>query len=142
MRRLRKREGFTLMEAVIALTVIVAVSLTALSVALSAAAAKLTATERAEALRFADNVWECFKAADTEEEFLANLFFAEHAEPNREATDGRGRSVYGYASEESRFSSKIAVYFPPDGRAELVLTVSDGQGETVVSFSYSKEVDI
>ena len=142
MQRSRKRAGFTLMEAVIALTIAVAVSITALSVALSAVTAKLTATEQAEALRFADNVWECFKAADTEEEFLANLFFAEHAVPSKDTTDGLDHSVYRYVSEENLFSAEIAVYFPPNGRARLVLTVNDARGEAVISFSYGKEVGI
>ena len=135
MRNMDKRGGYSLVETVIALAVIVTVSITALSVVLSSASARVKTVGRRQALNFADNVWECFKAADDTEDFLAHVAFAHGVALTESADDGMN---YTYESEKYRFTAQIRVRFSATERDEFEINVTDSDGEEIVSFSYRK----
>ena len=67
---LTKRKGYTLVELVVALTLIVLISVVGISVVYTTTIASSNAVIYAEAQNFCDNVWESYKASTTKEEFL------------------------------------------------------------------------
>ena len=71
------KNGYSLVEVVIALSVIVVISIAALSTVLSSVATKQAAINKTEAQNFAENAWECFKVSDDDEKFVSNVNFAE-----------------------------------------------------------------
>lgn len=135
---MRKRNGFSLVEVVIALSIIVIVSISAISIMASSIATKATAINKTQAQNFADNVWECFKAAEDEEEFISLVSFAEGITLSDGIADGNGNNVYTYHSGENKFTAQISVKFPADTRSEFNINVTDENGESIISFSYQK----
>ncbi len=134
----KRKSGFTIVELVIALAIIVAVSFTALSVALSSVAAKRNAINKTEARSFANDTWECFKASESEEEFLSNVEFSTSAELGEGQTDDDGYTIYAYQSEENIFSATVRVKFSESARSEFAVEVTDKDGDNIISFSYKK----
>ena len=67
------RRGFTLMEAVVAIAVVVIVSFAALTLALASVRAEERAVRLNEASILAENAVECYRAARDFEEFVALL---------------------------------------------------------------------
>lgn len=138
MSKMRKKNGYSLVEVVIALSVVIIVSLAALSIALSSIATKATAINKTKAQSFADNVWESFKAAESENEFESLVLFAEGITLNDGATDEDGNTVYTYYSEENKFAAEISVNFSESERSEFEINITDKQGNSIVSFSFRK----
>lgn len=134
----RSKRGYSLVEVVIALSVIVTVSVTALSIVLSSVAAKTNAINKSCAQSFAENVWESFKAADTQDEFLSFVAFSEDAVLTESTPGGSEETIYTYYSEKHKFTAEIAVLYPENARPELTVTVTDKGGDEIVSFSYRK----
>ena len=125
-----KKGGFSLMEAVIALTIIVLVSVTALTVVLSSFSAKVTEVGKSQAQSFAANAWECFKVSDTQAEFIENMRFAEGAELT--FTEG----VCNYTSEEYKFTAEITLNYAVQRPVfEIFVTYQDKE---LITFSYTK----
>lgn len=125
-----KKGGFSLMEAVVALTIIVLVSATALTVVLSSISAKVTQVGRSQAQNFAANAWECFKVSDTEEKFIENMHFAEGADLT--FTEG----FCEYTSEEYKFTAEITLNYAVQRPVfEISVTYQDKE---LISFSYTK----
>lgn len=138
MSKLRKRNGYSIVEVVIALAVIVTVSMTALSIALSSVAAKVNVINRSYAQGFADNVWESFKVAQSQDEFLSLIVFSEGTMLTEKANDGNGKVTYIYYSQKNKFSSEIVVSYEENARPELEVVVTDKNGGEIISFSYRK----
>lgn len=114
MSKKRNRQGFSIVEVAIALSVIVIISISALSIVLSSITTKSAVINKTEAQNFANNVWESFKAAETEEEFLSLVTFAEGITLTLpESEPGEiGSPDYIYSSEEKDFTVEIWVTFP------------------------------
>ena len=106
------KNGFSIAEVVIALSVIVIVSISALTIVFSSIVTKNSAINKAAAQNFANNVWESFKAAETEEEFLSLVNFAEEIELTESAPGENGSTVYIYSSEKRNFTAVIWVTYP------------------------------
>lgn len=138
MSRRKFKNGYSLVEVVIALSIIVTVSITALSIVLSSAATKVNAINKSHAQSFADNVWESFKAADTQDEFLSLVSFSEGIMLTESETDESGNTIYTYYSEEHKFTAEIAVRYPEIARSEFAISVTDKDGDSIISFSYRK----
>ncbi len=140
MSKMRKRNGFSIVEVVIALSVIVIVSITALSIALSSVSTRVAAINRTQAQSFADNVLESFKAAEDEAEFISLVAFAEGVTLTDGALDEDGNTVYTYYSEENKFMAQISVKFVENQteRSEFEINVTDKDGDEIVSFPYRK----
>lgn len=134
----RKKRGYSLVEVVIALSVIVIVSVSALSIVLSSVATKVNAINKSYAQSFADNVWESFKAADTQDEFLSLIAFSEGTTLTEGVTDESGKTTYTYYSQENKFTAEIAVSYQENARPELEVIVTDKDGDEIISFSYRK----
>lgn len=134
----RKRKGgFFLVEVVIALSVIVLVTISALTICISSISAKVKTVDQSTAISFSDNVWECFKAADNEEDFISYVEFAEGI-TLKDAQQDSGYNVYTYFSEKNKFTARIAVRFASSERPELKVDVTDKSEELFISFSFIK----
>ncbi|MBE6531473.1 MAG: prepilin-type N-terminal cleavage/methylation domain-containing protein [Ruminococcaceae bacterium] len=134
----KNKRGYSLVEVVIALSVIVIVSISALSIMLSSVVTKANAINRSHAQSFADNVWESFKAADTQDEFLSLIAFSDGVLLTEGVTDESGKTIYTYNSVENKFTAEIAVSYQENARPELELIVTDKNGDEIISFSYRK----
>ena len=134
----KNKRGYSLAEVVIALSVIVIVSISALSIVLSSVATKVNLINKSHAQSFADNVWESFKAADTRNEFLSLVAFSEGATLTEGVTDESGKTTYTYYSVENKFTAEIAVSYHENARPELEVVVTDKDGDDIISFSYRK----
>lgn len=133
-----KRKGYSLVEVVIALSVIVVVSITALTIVLSSIATKTAAINKGEAQNFAENVWECFKVSNNEEDFLSNVSFATSAVLGEGQIDDSGYTVYTYQSEEYKFTAIINIKYSTTARSEFAVEIVDKDGDSIVSFTYEK----
>ncbi len=138
MSKMLKRNGYSLVEVVIALSIIVTVTITALSIVLSSVSTKVNAINRSYAQSFADNVWESFKAAETQDEFLSLVAFAEGVTLTGSTTDENGKTLYTYYSEKNKFTANISVAFSETERDEFEIDVTDKDGDNIISFSYRK----
>ena len=134
----KNKRGYSLVEVVIALSVIVTVSITALSIVLPSVATKVNAINKSYAQSFADNVWESFKAADTQDEFLSFVAFSESATLAEGTSNESGKTTYTYDSQEYKFAAEIAVSYAENARHELEVIVTDKDGDEIISFSYRK----
>ena len=136
--RNRKQRGYSLVEVVIALTVIVTVSITALTIVLSSVATKQTAIHKTEAQNFAQSVWECFKVSDDDADFVSNVDFAESVTLSDGTIDEDGYTVYTFDCEENKFTAIIKVRYSETERSDLSVDVLDKDGDSIVSFTYQK----
>lgn len=132
-----RKKGFTLVEVIVALTVIVIVSAAAITIILSSFAAKTKVVSKSCAQNFASNVWECFKAADTQEEFVSMVSFSEGVELSDAEKDDEGRTVYTCIFDGMDLEARISVEFSATERDELEIDITD-DGESIISFSYRK----
>lgn len=125
-----KKSGVSIVEAVIALTVIVLVCATALTIVLSSVSAKVAAVNKSRAQSFASDAFECFKVSDTEQEFIDNMSFAGGAELT--FTDGFCK----YTSPKYKFTAEITLNY---GAARPVFEISvKYQDKELIAFSYTK----
>lgn len=124
---MNKKKGFSLVEAVIALSVVVIVSFAALSLVLSSTTTKVNAVNKSKAQYFAYNALECFKASDSATEFENNIAFAEGITPT---TD---ENTYTFVSEENKFTATVTI----KGNI-FEITVWDKYDDEIISFDYTK----
>lgn len=143
----KNKGGFSLVEVVIALAIIVMVMGAGLSITLSSITTKVKAINRTHAQYFADNVLECFKAADTKDDFqylFSVIDTHEHegeeglkpSENKRE--DGKVYYIYTHKSANYQFIAEISVMYTVGKRPELSVNVSGEDGEEIISFDYTK----
>ena len=139
--RNKNRAGMSLTEVVVALAVIVIVSITSISIVLSAMPAKVEATEKSYAQNFANNLWECFKASDSQEDFIDCVKFAEGIDLSLSpyTTLDDGAVIYTIAYGRGNCTAQVTVNFSSAGDT-LDIQVRDQKGKEIVSFFYEKEV--
>lgn len=135
MRNATRKKGFSLAEVVIALSIILTVSLTAMSIALSSVSVTAKAVELSKAQGFAANALECFKAAEDEDELLKLIEFAEGVKLTKDKD-----SVYLHTLGDGRFTAQITVGFA-DAEKTFKLILLDKDENEHLSLSYHKEVD-
>ena len=140
----KNKGGFSLTEVVISMALIVMVSITALTIALSSITTKVKAISRSHAQYFAENVWECFKVAETKDEFeqlfsVIDTHDHEIKPSEGERDDGLTYYIYEHTSTNYQFIAEIAVRYVNGERPKLKVNVSDDKG-TIISFSYEKGV--
>lgn len=132
----KRKSGFSIVEVVIALAVVVIVTASALSIVMAAISARVKTVNRSEAQNFAHNMWECFKASENGTEFESNVKFAyEGLELNKDPDD---ETKYTYTSDKNNFEATITVNFL-DAKSTFDIVVKDVKNdEEIVSFSYTK----
>ena len=131
MKRKQKR-GFTVAELVIAMAVILIVTATALTVVFTSRTAGARALCRADAVRFSENVWECFKASDNTTEFLDAIKFAEGETPAYDEATG----IYTWTSPRHGYTATVKLDYDVPRPTLSVFVVEDG--DELLSFEYEK----
>ena len=71
-----KKRGFTLAETVIALAIIAVVSVSSLSLILSAQKSTFAALEKQQAQLYAADIISCYRVSDSKQDFKSNVEFA------------------------------------------------------------------
>ena len=130
MRKMTSKDGVSIAEVVIALSIIVVVSMTALTLVLSSFSVRSTLITRTQGINFADNAWECFKAADDADEFfellVENVTGLTPTEDTKYIYDGNG------------FTAVITANYD-DARPYFDITVTESKdGDEIISFKYVK----
>ena len=133
MNHTKRNRGFSIMETVIALVVIVLVTAAALSITMAAISARVKMSNYSEAQDFAHNVLECFKAADNNTEFESNMKDVAGYEYEDMSAEP---SIYTY-KVENKFEAEIIAAFDVDGDY-FHITVNDSNGTEIISFTYQK----
>ena len=125
MNQTTRNRGFSIMETVIALVVIVLVTAAALSITLSAISARVKMSNYSEAQDFAHNVLECFKAADDNEDFEKYVAeVAGYTDMLEIVPDEQ------YSFENNKFIAQITANC---ATGEFDITINDKNGKEIIS---------
>ena len=135
---IRSKKAFSLVEVIIAITVIVTVTAAALSVIYSSAVATRRSQNIAEAQSFAKDAFECFRAADSDEEFINTVYFAKGMQPVSITSDISEYTTFKYISDENEYVANIKIRFSEDYRSEFDISVTDKKGREITSFEFEK----
>ena len=132
--RKNRKGGFSIAEAIIALSIIVVVSIAAATITLSSISLRYTLTNRSIAINFADNAVECFKAAESVEEFKGLI--EQVCEGDWSTLDDT--KIF----KNDKFTAEITVDFV-SSRPEFEIVVNeikkDGRtGDEIISLEYIK----
>ena len=131
---LSKNGGYSLVELVVALALIILISAVWLSVIYSSIHAPNNASSKAEAQSFCENVWEAFKASHDDTQFVQNVTFANGI--NLEEIDVQdGYTYYVYAKQE-RYVVEIKVKF--DDKPTIDVLAKDKHGREILAFEFVK----
>lgn len=151
--RVRKKKGFSIVEVVIALTVIVIVTFSALSIIMASTTKRVNAINKTEAQNFASDILECFKASNSFSEFQDNVYYAldeslkdtnwetekdDDDNPtawavDTELQDGRTMKFYTY-SRSGMYKAKVGL-FDDGGRQAIAIIVMENKTEIDIDFS-------
>lgn len=128
----RRKSGFSIMETVIALAVIVLVTAAALSVVMASISSRIKQSNYSEAQDFAHNIIECYKAAHDPVEFVENAGFA--------GIELIQNDSNYYKCTTSRFTAEIEVDFSLTGSLDMDIYVNSNSNndENKLSFTYTK----
>lgn len=124
---LKRKRGFALAEAVIALTAVLMVSAAALTMIMSSILVKTTSVIETEARGFASDALECFKAAESKKEFEDNLEFV----TGRNTEDNE----YQYVFDFDGFDANIEVN---EALTEFEIRLLNKKDEEILAFTYRK----
>ena len=131
MKRIKRKNGFSLAEVIVALAIVAIVSVAALSIVSSSINARVNAINRTNAQIFADNILECFKASENESGFKNNVQFAVGVNIS-DGTDGE------YVLSQNAFSSEIKFIPSDEGRRTIEIEIKDSDGDSIISITYVK----
>lgn len=119
----RSRRGISLVEVVVALTVITIISAAALSLVISSARVDANSLRSTQVMMAAENVLECYRFAESEEEFAALL----------EKTGDYKKVDDAYVLTEKAYV--ITVHYTD---TKLTFSATDGDGEEIYSYEFDK----
>ena len=122
-KRNRSRRGISLVEVVVALTVITIISAAALSLVISSARVDANSLRSTQVMMAAENVLECYRFAESEEEFAALL---------EKTGDYKGSDGVFVLTEKSYV---ITVHYT---NTKLTFSATDGDGEEIYSYEFDK----
>ena len=131
MNHTKRNRGFSIMETVIALVVIVLVTAAALSITMAAISARVKMSNYSEAQDFAHNVLECFKAADDNEDFEKYVAeVAKYTGMQEEIEDKK------YSFDNNKFIAQITA---DCASGEFDIIINDkNNGTEIIEFDYTK----
>lgn len=145
MDKLKNKKGYSLVEVVIALSVIIVVSATALTVILYSISLRHAEIHKSEAQNFAENVLECFVTVANDEsvpveqksnEFERLVKFAEEAELKKVEGMPQDPIPYTYRSLVHDFVVGMTVKFSETEISRIHIEILELDGTKIVEFSY------
>ena len=122
-KRNRSRRGISLVEVVVALTVIAIISSAALSLVISSARVDANSLRSTQVMMAAENALECYRFAESKEEFAALL---------EKTGDYKGSDGVFVLTEKSY---TITVSYSAE---KLIFSAADGDGEEIYSYEFDK----
>ena len=137
---LRKKGGFSISEVVIAMAVIVLVGIASIMFMDLSIKSSVETGNKTQAQNFAENTLACFKAAESPDEFEANMsfFLGETFFAGIEDESGTNTYHYDYESGRYQFTAKISVNFGSDGEGSYFTIAVERHGEDIIAFDYTK----
>ena len=129
----RKKGGFTIMETIIAMVVVVVVSIAAGTATLASIKAGKNVARDADAIRCAENVLECFKATEGKDAFVSAVSAVEEKGYDfiaRQDTTYKFKKDAGYTVDVQYSESAITVTVTADDDREVLVEYSYTKGET------------
>ena len=132
----KRKAGFSMVEVVIALAIILAVSIVAISITLSSITNRITIVNRTHAQYFADNVWECFKAETKDNEYVELLKFTY---PDTDDTFDENVDFSSASVESSKYNFRAELTVDYTDRPTITVEVKElDDGDEIISFTYTK----
>ena len=132
----KRKAGFSLVEVIISLAIIVMISITAISITLSSIANRMTIVNRTHGQYFADNVWECFKAETAKNEYVELLEFAY---PDTDGTFDENVDFSSGLVESSKYNFKAEITVDYADRPTITVDVRElDDDDEIISFTYTK----
>ncbi len=129
---MKKKNGFSMVEVVIALAVVLIVSATAITITIYSITTKQDEINRNEALNLTENIWNCFKAAENEDEFFALVDFSDGVAFQQK------NGAYVYSPSIHEYTVRMTFDFDPaSGKKSLDITALDRKGKAIVEFDYT-----
>ena len=122
-KRNRSRRGISLVEVVVALTVITIISAAALSLVISSARVDANSLRSTQVMMAAENVLECYRFAESEEEFAALL----------EKTGDYKKVDNAYVLTEKAYV--ITVHYT---NTQLTFSATDSDGKEIYKYEFNK----
>lgn len=127
---MRSKRGVTVAEAVVAMTIIIIVSVTAIGMITRFSSMSANMMTRDKLTNYVENSLEAFKFAENEDEFYVALY-------HTVSSDIAAEPGY-YWLKEKNLELKILVRFDED-RAKLWIYSTDANGDTVINVNeYTK----
>ena len=130
---LAKKEGYSLVELMVALTLIVLISIAGLSVVYTSALSTTKYTTYGEAQNFCDNAWECIKASNDAHQFAQNVAFSNGV--NLSVTEETADYTC-FIYDNGKYIVNIKVAF--DTVSNINVNATDNNGKEIISFSFAK----
>ena len=139
--RKNRKGGFSIVEAVIALAIVTLMVMVAPTVAKLTITTRATLATRTEAINFAENALECFKAAKDVREFNLLLIDAEIIKPAEGGLSIENNEPYPH--DGGKFNATITVDYPTDPtdltkRPKFNIVVTDNNNAEIISLEYIK----
>lgn len=128
----KRKGGFSIMEAVVAMAIVVLVTASALTIATFSTSSRVKSIDKNKAINCAYNIIECFKVSTDAEAFQDNFSFAENG---KFTLTPKGSNKYSLSIN----SFHVAVE-TDDDFSEIYVTVTDDTGKEIVYLDYSKYV--
>lgn len=126
---MKNKKGFSITEVVIAMVIVTVVSISALSVVLGSVNTKAAAVNRTKAQDFAANALECYKATSSPYDFYPYLI---EIYPDATQSGDGTEQVYRYTGTDWEAEMRVSAN-------EFKITVTDDDGDEIISLSYSRE---
>lgn len=138
MNKLFKRKGgFSLMEVVVAMAIVVMVTASALTIAMYSTTSRVKDVDKNRALNCAHNIVECFKASTNASTFETNFAFAENAENAEILPLQLNRSNNNGKFTVNHFTVSVDI---DDDFSTIKVTVTENgkNGKQIAELSYTK----
>ena len=133
-KRLLNKNGITIAEAVIAMTVITIVTVSAISIILSSTVSTKKATYITEAQDFALSALECFRTSENEDDFKSALeFIGGYSGEITENADN-----YTLTLENSGYNVSIIAEYSDSGADRFSVSVTDGESAVTDTIEFTK----
>ena len=121
----RSRRGISLVEVVVALTVIAIISSAALSLVISSARVDANSLRSTQVMMAAENALECYRFAESEEEFAALL----------EKTGDYKKVDDAYVLTEKAYVITVNVNYTD---TKLTFSATDSDGKEIYKYEFNK----
>lgn len=131
---IKNRNGFSLVEVMVAMAVIAIVTASAVTIITSALNSTKKNIYANNVEYFASDVLQAYTSAENSENFESAMKFAGYPL----VKDGGTEDKYNYTFEQSKYVAEIKASYSDTDRSELSLIVKDDKGNEIKSYTFTK----